>query len=153
VGRFLVHVLERIVTRFDPGPVPESPYRERDRERDRRNGSTVLAVTACLTSMLLLPWSARAADLDLTGRISPQAAVTTYPSNSVFTDVFGSSSVDTSFDARVVFGFDRGGFNLDIDYQLIGVWADRLELSRELPPVRPDLRLQRRRQDGNPATA
>ncbi|MGD8440732.1 MAG: hypothetical protein PVG53_09365, partial [Holophagae bacterium] len=43
-------------------------------------------------------------------------------------------SVDTSFNARVVFNLVHEGFSLDIDYQLIGVWADRLELSRSLPP-------------------
>jgi len=129
VAWLLVHVLGRVVTRFDPDSDPESPNRARVRSGTRR-----LTGLVCLTSTLLLPWGAHAADVDVTGRISPQAAVTTYPPSSVFSDVFGSSSADTSFDARVVFTLDHEGFSLDIDSQLIGVWADRLELSRELPP-------------------
>lgn len=101
----------------------------------RFDGRSLLTIVALLTWMLSLPISTFAADIDLTGRISPQASVTTHPKNSIFTDVFGSSSLDTSFDARIVFGLEQGRFKLDIDYQLIGVWADRLELSRELPPA------------------
>jgi hypothetical protein len=71
---------------------------------------------------------------DLGGRVSPQIAVTTYPDNSVFQEVFGSSSVDSAFDARFVLDIQHERWNFDIAYQLIGVYADRLELTRELPP-------------------
>ncbi len=70
---------------------------------------------------------------DLGGRLSPQVAITTYPDNSVFGDIFGSSSVDSAFDARVVFGVQRDRWSFDIDYQLVGIYADRLEFTRELP--------------------
>jgi len=78
--------------------------------------------------------SALAADIDIGGRVSPQVSVTTYPDNSVFADFFGSSSLDSAFDARVIFGLKHKGFTFDTAYQLIGVWADQLELSRDLPP-------------------
>ena len=135
--------LDRVLHTLAPAPTPTPTSecgsiafreRERVREGERRKKDSLPIRVVLLTWAVVLPITAPAADLDLTGRISPQAAVTTYPSSSVFSDVFGSSSVNTSFDARVVFGLDHGGFNLDIDYQLIGVWADRLELSRELPP-------------------
>lgn len=71
---------------------------------------------------------------DLGGRISPQIAVTTYPDNSAFQDIFGSSSVDSAFDARVIFGAQHERWRFDVDYQLVGLYADRLEFSRELPP-------------------
>jgi len=71
---------------------------------------------------------------DLGGRISPQIAVTTYPDNSAFQDIFGSSSVDSAFDARVIFGAQHERWSFDVDYQLVGLYADRLEFSRELPP-------------------
>jgi hypothetical protein len=71
---------------------------------------------------------------DLGGRVSPQVAVTTYPDNSAFEEVFGSSSVDSAFDARVIFGARRDRWSFDVDYQLVGLYADRLELTRELPP-------------------
>jgi hypothetical protein len=61
--------------------------------------------------------------------------VTTYSDNSIFADFFGSSSVDSAFDARVIFGLKHKGFTFDTAYQLIGVWGDQLELSRDLPPA------------------
>jgi len=70
---------------------------------------------------------------DLGGRVSPQIAITTYPDNSAFRDIFGSSSVDSAFDARVVFGAQRDRWSFDVDYQLVGIYADRLEFTRELP--------------------
>ena len=75
---------------------------------------------------------------DLGGRISPRIAVGTYPEKSAFRDIFGSSSVDSAVDARVVFGAQRDRWNFDVDDQLIGLYADRVEFSRELPP---DLRV------------
>ena len=70
----------------------------------------------------------------LGGRISPQVRVTTYPDDSVFEEIFGSSSVDSALDARFVLDIHHGRWNFDIDYQLIGVYGDRLEFTRELPP-------------------
>jgi hypothetical protein len=70
---------------------------------------------------------------DLSGRVSPQIAIATYPENSAFSDVFGSSSVDSAFDARVIFGAQRDRWSFDADYQLVGLYADRLEFTRELP--------------------
>jgi len=72
--------------------------------------------------------------LDLGGRVSPQVAATTYPDNSVFREVFGSSSVDAALDARFVLDIRHQRWNFDIDYQLIGVYGERLEFTRELPP-------------------
>jgi len=84
--------------------------------------------------MAMLPVHVAATDIDITGRVSPQAAVTLYPDNSVFRDVYGSTSFYSAFDARVVFGLKHESFSLDADYQLIGIYADQLELTRELPP-------------------
>jgi len=87
---------------------------------------------------MLLVWqtSVFAGDTDVAigGRVSPQAAVTSYPDNSAFQDIFGSSSIYSAFDARVVFGLKHKNFSFATDYQLIGIYADQLELTRELPP-------------------
>jgi hypothetical protein len=72
-------------------------------------------------------------DFDLSGRLSPQTAATTYPDDSVFNDIFGSSSVDSSIDGRLVVDLQHGRWSLDVDYQLIGLYADSLEFTRELP--------------------
>ena len=70
---------------------------------------------------------------DLSGRVSPQIVVTTYPESSAFRDIFGSSSVDSAFDARVIFGVRHDRWSFDVDYQLVGLYADRLEFTREIP--------------------
>ncbi len=70
---------------------------------------------------------------DLSGRVSPQITVTTYPDNSVLHDTFGSSSVDSAVDARVILGAQHDRWSFDVDYQLVGLYADRLEFTRELP--------------------
>jgi hypothetical protein len=70
---------------------------------------------------------------DLSGRLSPQIVATTYPENSVLYDFFGSNSVDSAFDARVIFAARHGHWSFDVDYQLVGLYADRLEFTRELP--------------------
>jgi hypothetical protein len=71
--------------------------------------------------------------LDLSGRVSPQVAVATYPDDSAFGEVFGSSSVDSALDARVIFAVQRDRWSFDTDYQLVGLYADRLEFTSELP--------------------
>jgi hypothetical protein len=71
--------------------------------------------------------------VDLGGRVSPQLVVATYPDNSVFREVFGSSSVDSALDARVVLGVRGRRWSFNVDYQFIGVYGDRLEFTRELP--------------------
>ena len=70
----------------------------------------------------------------LTGRVSPQVALTTYPSDSAFREVFGSSSIDSALDARFLFRAEGDRWRFDVDYQLIGVYGDRLEFTRDLPP-------------------
>jgi hypothetical protein len=75
---------------------------------------------------------------DIVGRVSPQLAVTTYPDNSVFRDIFGPSSVDSAVDARVVLGVQHDRWSFDVDYQLIGIYSDRLEFTRALPEELPE---------------
>ena len=120
----------------DPDPVPGTSLqdRERDRDRDRLHGREMLIRFALLAAAVLFPINAIATDIDISGRVSPQAALTLYPDNSVFHDVYGSTSFYSAFDARVVFGLKHKNLSLNADYQLIGIYADQLELTRELPP-------------------
>jgi len=94
-----------------------------------------MVLSLALLALAVLPSSnALATDIDIGGRVSPQAALTLYPDTSVFRDFYGSSSFYSAVDARVVFGLRHGSFGFDTDYQLIGIYADQLELTRELPP-------------------
>ena len=99
--------------------------------RHRRFAIAVMIGCVCASAAVV---GAGDTDFDLGGRVSPQIAVTTYPENSAFRDVFGTSSVDSAFDARVIFGARRDRWNFDVDYQLVGLYADRLEFTREVPP-------------------
>jgi len=80
-----------------------------------------------LTGMVLLPAAVSATDIEIGGRVSPQVAATTYPNNSLFSDAFGSGSIYSAVDARVIFGLRHKGLRFETDYQL--------ELSRDLPPA------------------
>ena len=93
----------------------------------------IAVITGCALASVGVT-SAGDTTFDLGGRVSPQIAIGTYPENSAFRDIFGSSSVDSAFDARVIFGAQRDRWSFDVDYQLVGVYADRLEFSRDLPP-------------------
>jgi hypothetical protein len=70
---------------------------------------------------------------DLGGHVKPQLIATTYPDNSALSDVFGSSSLDLNLDARLVLGIDHGPWSFDADAQVIGLYGDRVEFSRDLP--------------------
>ena len=71
---------------------------------------------------------------NLGGHVKPQLIVTGYPDDSLFRDVFGSSSEDVNLDARIVLGIDHERWSFDVDYQFIVVHGDQVEFSRELPP-------------------
>lgn len=73
-------------------------------------------------------------DFDIGGHVKPQLMATTYPDDSLFRGVFGSSSEDLNLDARVVLGIDHGGWSLDVDYQFVVLHGDQVEFTRELPP-------------------
>ena len=102
------------------------------------------------TLTLLVVWTGLAAGLasaenpsfDLGGRVSPQVRVTSYPDDSLLHDLFGATSTDCAFDARVVLGVEHGRWSLDIDSQLIGIYADSLEASRRVPDELRGLLLQ-----------
>jgi hypothetical protein len=72
--------------------------------------------------------------VEIGGHVKPQFIFTSYPSDSLFHDVFGSSSQDFNLDARAVLGIDHGRWSFDADLQFIVVHGDRLEFTRELPP-------------------
>jgi hypothetical protein len=94
-----------------------------------------LAVALILGCTLASAHVATAGDtsFDLSSRLSPQIVITTYPEDSALRDFFGSNSVDSAFDARVIFAAQHDRWSFDVDYQLVGLYADRLEFTRDLP--------------------
>ncbi len=60
---------------------------------------------------------------------------TTFPSDSVFRSLAGSESLDLEGDLRLDFSAATGRWTAHADYQLIGLYGDRVEYTRELPPA------------------
>lgn len=87
-----------------------------------------------LTVAAAAPALAGDTTFNLGGHVKPQLIVTSYPDDSLFRDVFGSSSEDVNLDARIVLGIDHERWSFDVDYQFIVVHGDQVEFSRELPP-------------------
>ncbi|MEE4217953.1 MAG: hypothetical protein V2I48_10110 [Xanthomonadales bacterium] len=57
----------------------------------------------------------------------------TYPDDSVFADALGSSALDSGADARIKLSWQQDHWDFKADYQLIGIYADTLELAEQLP--------------------
>ena len=95
---------------------------------------------AVLAVLILAAGSMHAADSEkkgsweIGGRLAPQLTVTSYPDNSFFREVVGSTGADAALDARAWFNFNRGRWTLNIDYQFIALYGDRVEYTREFPP-------------------
>lgn len=97
------------------------------------NRCGTIGTAALLAVAVAVGASADDTTYNLGGRIRPQFSFTSYPDNSFFQGVFGSTSEDLNLDARVVFEVGHGRWSVDVDYQLIALYGDRVEFSRELP--------------------
>ncbi len=59
----------------------------------------------------------------------------TFPADSVFRSLAGSESLDLEGDLRLNFTAATGRWTVHADYQLIGLYGDRVEYTRKLPPA------------------
>ena len=59
---------------------------------------------------------------------------TSFPSGSLLRELAGSRSLDLEGDLRLTFDAAPGRWTFDADYQLIGLYGDRVEYTRDLPP-------------------
>jgi hypothetical protein len=59
---------------------------------------------------------------------------TSFPSGSLFRELAGSRSLDLEGDLRLTFDAAPARWTFDADYQLIGLYGDRVEYTRDLPP-------------------
>jgi hypothetical protein len=57
----------------------------------------------------------------------------TYPDNSLFREELGSTAIDQGLEARLKFAKHGGRWDFQADYQLIGMYADTLQLAGSLP--------------------
>ena len=99
-----------------------------------RRAPAAAALLAALLSCVWFPAEAREKAWELGGRLATRALFTTYPEDSLFRDLTGSSSQDYTFDGRLIFGARLGKWDFKADYQLIGLYGDQISYSREFPP-------------------
>jgi len=59
---------------------------------------------------------------------------TSFPPESLLRQLAGSRSLDLEGDLRLTFDATPGRWSFDADYQLIGLYGDRVEYTRDLPP-------------------
>ena len=83
------------------------------------------------TLVLLLAAALAAADdnpLDFDGHTKLRGVWQTYPGDSLFRDLAGSSSLDTIGEVRLNLGARASGWSLQADYQLLGIYSEFLSL-------------------------
>ena len=91
--------------------------------------------SACLLLLLVTTVAAGDGSVDLAGHTKARFVGATFPSDSVLRDLAGSNSLDLEADLRLNLEASRGGWSFDAAYQLIGLYGDRVEYTRELPPA------------------
>jgi hypothetical protein len=70
---------------------------------------------------------------DLGGRLSYQLVLASYPDDSLFRELTGPEAVDHNLELRLNLDVDRGPLSLDASYQLLGLFGDTIDLTRDLP--------------------
>jgi len=71
--------------------------------------------------------------VDFGGRLSDQLILASYPDDSLFRDLAGTRSLDNNLELRLDLGVDRGPLNLDVSYQLLGLFGDTIDFTRDFP--------------------
>jgi len=90
----------------------------------------------CFTLALLLMVSTSVAaesEWRFGGHLKARSVYTSYPSNSVFEEIFGSGSLDNNLDARIKINADHDNWDFDMAYQFIAIYADTLQLAERFP--------------------
>jgi len=93
----------------------------------------VVAWASILTLALATSAHAQETTVDLGGRLSYQLVLASYPDDSLFRELTGPESLDHNFQLRLNLGVDRGPLNLDASYQLIGLFGETIDFSRDFP--------------------
>jgi len=87
--------------------------------------------------LLLIALAAIADDshYEIGGHTKLRFLAATFPSDSVLHGLAGSNSLDLEGDLRLNFKASQGRWTFDTAYQLIGLYGDRVEYTRGLPPA------------------
>jgi hypothetical protein len=85
----------------------------------------------------IAPVRAQGTVVDLGGHVKYQVVATSYPEDSLLHDLTGSHSLDQNVELRLTFDLDRGPWDLDFDYQLLGLFGDTIDFTRDFPEELP----------------
>ncbi len=72
-------------------------------------------------------------EYDFGGHSKTRLLASSFPENSAFNSLAGSSSLDLESDLRLNFEADNGPWSFDLAYQLFAGYGDRIEYTRLLP--------------------
>ncbi|MCP4289269.1 MAG: hypothetical protein GY792_33420 [Gammaproteobacteria bacterium] len=89
-----------------------------------------LWLLSCLTT--LNAGAGEPFDYDAGGHLKSRGTVQTYPDDSVFNPLTGSSATDLNMELRLLFSSDNGPWDFNTDGQLIILYGDTVEYTREL---------------------
>jgi hypothetical protein len=81
------------------------------------------------------PALAQGTTVEFGGHVKYQLVATAYPEGSLFRELTGSQALDQNLDLRLNLDVDRGPWNLDVGYQLVGLFGDTIDFTRDFPPV------------------
>ena len=91
------------------------------------------AILCCLCCLASAQAGADGIDWAFNGHAKYRVDLVSYSDDSVFREALGSSSFDNGLETRLRFSGRSGGWDLQADYQLFGLYGDTLELSESLP--------------------
>ena len=94
-----------------------------------------MRLSACLVLLLGVAAVADDSPYELTGHTKFRFSGTTFPSDSVLRELAGSESLDLEGDLRLNFQASSGRWTFNTAYQLFGLYGDRVEYTRGLPPA------------------
>lgn len=77
---------------------------------------------------------AQDASYEFGGHVKTRLLADSFPSDSVFNSLTGSSAVDLESNLRLNFNASKGSWDFDSAWQLFAGYGDRIELSQSLPP-------------------
>jgi hypothetical protein len=92
----------------------------------------LLSLLAAFAALAAAAACAENVDYELGGHVKGRLSADSYPSDSFFHALTGSTSSALESDVRVKFLADRGAWSLDTAWQLYAGYGDRVELARAL---------------------
>lgn len=93
-----------------------------------------MRLSALLVLLVISPAAfGDSSQFDVTGHTKLNVIGQSYPDNSVFRELLGSSAVDTQADARLNFKWRNHGWAFDADYQLVFLQGDSVRIGSDLP--------------------